>query len=55
MNREEEFKRHFDKAEVVERTLLVGATVVLNRCATVLELLVAATHPQFFKNDGVLV
>lgn len=50
----EEFKKHFSEAEVVELTLLAGATVLLNRYATALDLPVAATHLEFLKNEGLL-
>ena len=49
----EEFKKHFKEAEVVELTLLAGATVMLNRYATALDLPVAATHLEFLKNEGL--
>jgi AhpD family alkylhydroperoxidase len=49
-----EFKKHFKDAEVVELTLLVGATVMLNRYATALELPVAAAHLEFLKNEGLV-
>ena len=49
-----EFKKHFKEAEVVELTLLVGATVMLNRYATALELPVAAAHLEFLKNEGLV-
>jgi AhpD family alkylhydroperoxidase len=49
-----EFKKHFNEAEVVELTLLVGATVMLNRYATALDLPVAATHLEFLKNEGLV-
>jgi AhpD family alkylhydroperoxidase len=49
----EEIKRHFTEAEVVELTLLVGATIMLNRYATALDLPVAATHLEFLKNEGL--
>ena len=51
----EEFKRHFNEAEVVELTLLVGATVMLNRYATALDLPVAEAHREFLKNEGLLI
>ena len=50
----EEFKEYFTEAEVVELTLLVGATVLLNRYATALDLPAAATHLEFLKNEGLL-
>jgi AhpD family alkylhydroperoxidase len=49
-----EFKKLFSEAEVVELTLLVGATIMLNRYATALELPVAATHLEFLKNEGLV-
>lgn len=49
-----EFKKYFNEAEVVELTLLVGATILLNRYATVLELPVAAAHLEFLKNEGLV-
>jgi AhpD family alkylhydroperoxidase len=49
-----EFKKNFNEAEVVELTLLVGATILLNRYATALELPVAAVHLEFLKNEGLV-
>lgn len=49
-----EFKKHFKEAEVVELTLLVGATVMLNRYATALDLPVADAHLAFLKNEGLV-
>jgi alkylhydroperoxidase family enzyme len=49
-----EFKKHFSEAKLVELTMLVGATIMLNRYATALELPVAATHLEFLKNEGLV-
>ncbi len=46
------FKAHFEDAEVVELTLLVGATVMLNRYATALELPIAAAHRALLQREG---
>ncbi len=50
----QEFKSQFSEAEVVELTLLVGATILLNRYATALDLPVAATHVEFLRNEGLV-
>ena len=50
----QEIKKYFTEAEVVELTLLVGATIMLNRYATALDLPVAATHLEFLKNEGLV-
>jgi alkylhydroperoxidase family enzyme len=49
-----EYKKHFNEAEVVELTMLVGATIMLNRYATALELPVAAAHLEFLKNERLV-
>jgi AhpD family alkylhydroperoxidase len=49
-----EMKKNFTEPEVVELTLLVGATILLNRYATALELPVAAAHLEFLKNEGLV-
>ena len=49
-----ELRQHFSEAEIVELTLLVGATVMLNRYATALDLPVAAAHLEFLKADGLV-
>ena len=49
-----EFNKHFNEAQVVELTILVGATVMLNRYATALDLPVAAAHLEFLKDEGLL-
>jgi len=47
-----EFQGYFDDEEMVELTLLVGATVMLNRYATALELPVAQEHLQILTAAG---
>ena len=49
----QELAAHFDEAEIVELTLLVGATVMLNRYATALSLPVDPTHLAFLKSEGL--
>ncbi len=51
---QEEMKQHFKEAEVVELTMLIGATVMLNRYATALDLPVAAAHLEFLENEGLV-
>lgn len=53
-NLRKEFSKHFSEAEVVELTLLVGATVMLNRYATALDLPVAEPHLAFLKKEGLV-
>lgn len=48
----EAFRAYFDEAEVVELTLLVGATVMLNRYATALELPISAAHDELLRQHG---
>ena len=44
---------HYTEAEIVELTLLVGATVMLNRYATALSLPVDPTHLDFLKSEDL--
>jgi alkylhydroperoxidase family enzyme len=48
----EAFRAHFDEAEVVELTMLVGATVMLNRYATALELPISVAHDELLRQHG---
>ncbi len=48
------FSDLFSEAEIVELTLLVGATVMLNRYATALELPTDETHLSFLQEEGLL-
>lgn len=50
----EEIKKYFTEAELVELTLLVGATVMLNRYATSLDLPVASAHLEFLQKEGLV-
>ena len=45
---------YFDEAEIVELTVLVGATLMLNRYATALELPVSAAHQAFLEQEGLV-
>ncbi|MBM76711.1 MAG: hypothetical protein CMK59_14990 [Proteobacteria bacterium] len=49
----QEMNTHFDEAEIVELTLLVGATVMLNRYATALSLPVDPTHLTYLQAEGL--
>ncbi len=45
---------HFDESEVVELTMLVGATVMLSRYATALEFPMDEEHLAFLENEGLV-
>ena len=46
--------QHFDESEVVELTILVGATVMLSRYATALEFPMNQEHLAFLENEDLL-
>jgi AhpD family alkylhydroperoxidase len=45
---------HFDESEIVELTLTIGATVMLNRYATALDLPVSKSHQEFLSKEGLV-
>ena len=45
---------HFDESEIVELTMLVGATVMLSRYATALELPLNPDHLAFLENEDLV-
>ena len=47
-----ETPQHFDESEVLELTMLVGATAMLNRYATSLSLPIADAHQVFLAENG---
>jgi AhpD family alkylhydroperoxidase len=47
-------KTHYDEAEIVELTMLIGATVMLNIYATTLDLPVSTAHQEFLQNEDLV-
>ena len=45
---------HFDESEIVELTMLIGATVMLSRYATALELPLNPDHLAFLENEDLV-